>query len=94
MVALVRREDLGIDRAPYAIDEAIELGAGGRHDEQMLDRGGGGQGRNHLLFELRPIAAGDDGNRNACEHLAEQACHLTPDLLLALGERPVEVESD
>ena len=47
----------------------------------------------HLLLELRPVSAGDDGHfRNRAT--SETAGHLGVDRRLALGKRAIEIEND
>ncbi len=48
----------------------------------------------HLLLELLPGSAGDDGNLHDAEKSIEELCHLRIDGGFAFGQGAVQVEDD
>ncbi|PAV67509.1 hypothetical protein WR25_05840 [Diploscapter pachys] len=69
-------EQLGIDHAPSPIDEAIELGAGGRHQPEAVERCVRRQARRDLLFELWPVPARDHRHIGNGEQPGDDRGHI------------------
>lgn len=78
---------------PAAI-ETIEFGAKGRQQGKTLQTFVVRQKGEHLLFELRPGAAGDDDYLDDSEQPAEESGHLGIERQFAFRERAVEIEYD
>lgn len=92
--AIVVSEEIGVLARPGIGLEAVELGAGGGHEPDAGQVGGGGQTAGDLLLELWPVAAGDDADIGYVAETGEDGCHFIVKSLLALGEGAIKVKGD
>jgi hypothetical protein len=75
----------------YGVPFAVVCAAGRQQGETLQTLVVGKKGE-HLLFELRPGAAGDDGDLDDSEQPAEEPDHLGIEGRFAFRERVVEIE--